>query len=94
MPGKIIVYCNSIREVELYSDSLRVDGYFSRADMKREKLEDFITGKQQLIVARVRVRVRKKRLGNEEWVRVRVRKKRLGNEEWTVYKPNRILKHL
>lgn len=51
LPGKVIVYCNTVREVQMYSDELGVDGYFSRAEMKREKLDDFVTGRQQLIVA-------------------------------------------
>ncbi|KAG8630425.1 hypothetical protein KVT40_002044 [Elsinoe batatas] len=51
LPGKVIVYCNTVREVQMYSDKLGVDGYFSRAEMKKEKLDDFIAGRQQLIVA-------------------------------------------
>ncbi|MGI4799967.1 MAG: DEAD/DEAH box helicase [Janthinobacterium lividum] len=50
-PGKMIVYCNTKPKVRQLADELGVDAYYSDADTKSEKLDDFITGRQQLIVA-------------------------------------------
>jgi superfamily II DNA helicase RecQ len=50
-PGKMIVYCNSTSGVSKYADTLGVDAYYSDADLKTEKFEDFRSGRTQLIVA-------------------------------------------
>jgi superfamily II DNA helicase RecQ len=50
-PGKMIVYCNSTTGVSKYADMLGVDAYYSDADLKAEKFEDFRGGRTQLIVA-------------------------------------------
>lgn len=50
-PGKMIVYCNSTTGVSKYADKLGVDAYYSDADLKAEKFEDFRSGRTQLIVA-------------------------------------------
>lgn len=50
-PGKIIVYCNSTTGVSRYADMLGVDAYYSDADLKAEKFDDFRSGRAQLIVA-------------------------------------------
>jgi len=50
-PGKMIVYCNSTSGVSKYADMLGVDAYYSDADLKTEKFEDFRSGRTQLIVA-------------------------------------------
>lgn len=50
-PGKMIVYCNSTSGVSKYADMLGVDAYYSDADLKAEKFEDFRSGRTQLIVA-------------------------------------------
>lgn len=50
-PGKMIVYCNSTTGVGKYADMLGVDAYYSDADLKAEKFEDFRSGRTQLIVA-------------------------------------------
>lgn len=50
-PGKVLVYCNTIKEVQIYSNALGVDGYHSRAEMRGEKLEGFMRKEDGLIVA-------------------------------------------
>jgi superfamily II DNA helicase RecQ len=50
-PGKMIVYCNSTTGVSKYADMLGVDAYYSDADLKAEKFEDFRSRRTQLIVA-------------------------------------------
>lgn len=50
-PGKVIVYCNTRTKVKRLAEELGVDAYYSNADMKTEKFEDFVSGRQQLIVA-------------------------------------------
>jgi superfamily II DNA helicase RecQ len=50
-PGKMIVYCNSTTGVSKYADMLGVDTYYSDADLKAEKFEDFCSRRTQLIIA-------------------------------------------
>jgi superfamily II DNA helicase RecQ len=50
-PGKMIVYYNSTTGVSKYVDMLGMDAYYSDADLKAEKFEDFRSGRTQLIVA-------------------------------------------
>jgi superfamily II DNA helicase RecQ len=47
----MIVYCNSTTGVSKYADMLGVDAYYSDADLKAEKFEDFYSRRTQLIVA-------------------------------------------
>jgi superfamily II DNA helicase RecQ len=47
----MIVYCNSTTGVSKYTDMLGVDAYYSNADLKAEKFEDFCSRCMQLIVA-------------------------------------------
>jgi superfamily II DNA helicase RecQ len=49
--GKMIVYYNSTTDVSKYVDMLGVDAYYSDADLKAEKFEDFCSRRTQLIVA-------------------------------------------
>jgi superfamily II DNA/RNA helicase len=50
-PGKVIVYANTVKKVKDLADGLGVDAYYSAADMKAEKFEDFRSGREQVIVA-------------------------------------------
>lgn len=47
----MIVYCNSTTGVSKYADKLGVDAYYSDADLKVEKFENFRSRRMQLIVA-------------------------------------------
>jgi superfamily II DNA helicase RecQ len=47
----MIVYCNSTTSVSKYADMLGVDVYYSNADLKAEKFEDFCSRCMQLIIA-------------------------------------------
>jgi superfamily II DNA helicase RecQ len=47
----MIVYCNSTTGVSKYADMLGIDAYYSDADLKVEKFEDFRSRRIQLIVA-------------------------------------------
>jgi superfamily II DNA helicase RecQ len=47
----MIVYYNSTTGVSKYADMLGIDTYYSDADLKAEKFEDFRSRRTQLIVA-------------------------------------------
>ena len=49
--GKVIVYANIVKKVKDLADGLGVDAYYSAADMKAEKFEDFRSSREQVIVA-------------------------------------------
>src|SRR6186713_1535079 len=49
--GRMVIYCNSVKEVEELAEELECEGYYHHAENKGEKLKGFMEGKKRMIIA-------------------------------------------